>query len=239
LKVDKVAEDLFIERLKKEQIPAVVLSEEIQRIEVGETAQEKEKIYFVSDPFDGTLLYKRQIPAFWYTSLSIYGEDRKIKTALVGDCSQQTVDFTDGEKAYTGLIKAGQIKNLRKLKPNKTELLKDAFLETYLMKPHYMYPTAVKFKPLFEKVKFILPNGGPAGFSDVASGKVDVYLAVRQPFVDVFTGLGIAEAAGAIVTSFTGERVEFADDINQRYNIICAANPSLHQQVLEIISQVS
>ena len=235
LKVDREAENLFLQRLKKYGINAVVLSEEAGTLELTSQTPApglEEKVYFISDPFDGSLLYKRQIPAFWFTTLAIYSLNGSPKCAAVGDCAARSVDFCNQEKAYTARLVEGKLQDVKELKPRDTEKLQDAFLETYLMKPHYMYPAVKDFEGLFSKVKFILPNGGPGGFSDVASGRVDVYFANKQPFVDVFTGLGIAQKAGCTISTFAGEEVPFNVDINSRYNIVCSANEKLHQQVL-------
>jgi len=238
LRVDKVVEDLFVCKLREKGVRAIVLSEEAKRLEIrGEGGPEE--IYFVSDPFDGSLLYKRGIPAFWYTCLAIYGTDGRAKCAAIGDCIEQAVDFANEEGAFTGKLKDGHLINVSEMKPSQTTELGQAFVETYLMKPHFMYPTVLTFKPLFKKVKFILPNGGPGGFADVAKGRVDVYLAIRQPFVDVFPGLAIAKRAGAVVTTFGGEEIVFEDDIDNRYDIVCSANPILHKQILAEIWKIT
>jgi len=239
LKVDKVAEDLFIRKLQERGVRGVFLSEEAGRLELaGREDGPDEAIYFVSDPFDGSLLYKRRIPAFWYTSLAIYGMDRRPRCAIVGDCIEWTVDFANEERAFSGKVRDGQLVEIRESEPSQTTELSQAFVETYFMKPHYLYPTAVQYEPLFQQVRFILPNGGPGGFADVARGKIDVYVAFKQPFVDVFPGLAIAERAGAVVTTFDGEPVTFEDDIEQRYDLICSATPALHEQVLAEIQRI-
>ena len=111
------------------------------------------------------------------------------------DCEAELVDRLSEEHFD------GELVEVSENKPNDTTELGEAFVESYLMKPHYLYPTSVEYESLFQKVKFILPNGGPGAFADVARGKIDAYVAFRQPFVDVFPGLAIAERAGAVVTS--------------------------------------
>ena len=236
LKVDREAEDLFLDRLRQAGIRATVLSEEAGSLETAEGTPQpglEEKVIFISDPFDGSLLYKRQIPAFWFTTLAIYSPQGEVKCAVVGDCAQRSVDFCNEQKAYTARIVDGKLADLRELSPNSTADLSSAFLETYLMKPHYMYPAVKTYEPLLSAVKFILPNGGPSGFTDVAAGRIDVYFANKQPLVDVFTGLAVAEKAGCVITDFEGNPVRFSTDINARFNVICSANAALHEQVLE------
>jgi fructose-1,6-bisphosphatase/inositol monophosphatase family enzyme len=240
LKVDREVEDLFLARLKQAGVRATVLSEEAGRLTVAEGRPAPgldEEVIVISDPFDGSLLYKRRIPAFWFTTLAIYSPDGQVKCAVVGDCAARQVDFCDARRSYTARLVKGQLADLTELKPNATADLKSAFLETYLMKPHYLYPAVKTYEPLLGAVKFVLPNGGPSGFSDVASGRIDVYFAHKQPFVDVFPGLAVAEKAGCVVTDFAGKPVPFAVDINARFNLICSANPALHELVLEKVRQ--
>lgn len=242
LRVDQAVEDLFIARLKEYGIQATVLSEEAQRLEVAAERRKEgldEPVYFVSDPFDGSLLYKRHIPAFWFTSLAIYSLDGQPKCAAVGDCIEGQVDFADSSGAYTGHFVGEDLVDVEPIHPATTRELGQAFLETYLMKPYYVYPTVLAYKPLLRQVKFILPNGGPAGFSDVAKGRVDIYLAIKQPFVDVFPGLFIAQQAGAVVTTFQGEEIAFSPDLNRRYDIVCSATRELHQQVLAQLAEIT
>ncbi len=240
LKVDREVENLFLAKLREAGVKATVLSEEAGTLTLAGGKPRKgleDEVLFVSDPFDGSLLYKRRIPAFWFTTLAVYTPAGKARCAVVGDCAARAVDFTDGRKAYTARFEKGGLADLKELKPNATADLKSAFIETYLMKPHYLYPAVKTYEPLLGAVKFVLPNGGPSGFSDVASGRIDVYFAHKQPFVDIFPGLAIAERAGCVVTDFDGQPVSFTPDINRRFNLICSANPTLHALVLAKVKE--
>ena len=72
--------------------------------------------------------------------------------------------------------------------PAATREIEEAFLEAYLMKPAFLYPTVEALRPLLGRARFVLPNGGPGGFVDVACGRVDVYLAWREALTEVFGG---------------------------------------------------
>ena len=106
------------------------------------------------------------------------------------------------------------------------------------MKPKFMYPTTIQFEPLFQKLKFILPNGGPAGFGDTAAGRVDVYFAYNQPYVEIFSGVAVAQRAGCTVTTFDGGELEFEDNIEGSYNVLCSATPELHEKVLDELKSI-
>jgi fructose-1,6-bisphosphatase/inositol monophosphatase family enzyme len=255
IRVDKAAERIILEEIKTSGLRAIILTEESGRVEQpasscaqgaslagarhGQAASGgqagQSPVYFIVDPFDGSLLYRRQIPAFWYTCLGIYSSEGEPLTAAVADVSSQQVDFCNEQAAFTGRLENGELRQATKLRPSQVEELSEAFVETYLMKPAFMYPTAIRLEPLLSRVKFILPNGGPCGFADVATGRVDVYIAVREAAVEVFTGMPIAQRAGCVVTTWDGKEVQFNDDINREYSIVCSSNQGLHEQILEAL----
>ncbi len=246
LRIDKEVEGYYIERLSQDGIDAIMLSEEAGRMIIerknSAPAAMGVPVFFVSDPFDGSMLYKRNIPAFWYTALAIYTRPTVIAearplTAVVVDLVSKLVQYCDSEASYEGTINTkGAVSNRRRIAPNATTDLAQAFLETYMMKPPFMYPTSEIFKFLFTKVKFILPNGGPCGFCDVANGRIDVYLGHKQPHNDIYPGLAVAENAGCIVTTFEGHPVRFDDHIEKRFNVLCTCTESLHDKVLKLLA---
>ncbi len=240
IRVDKVAEELILDRLRATGAKATVLSEEVGELKLegghGELSGEEE-VYVIVDPFDGSMLYRRQIRAFWYSCLGVYGADLKPRAAVIGDVIHRTVVFCGERGVHTGKFQDGELVNVREVGVSHTTELKDAFVETYLMKPASMYPSAVKFEPLLSKCKFILPNGGPAAFADVATGRVDVCLAVQEAAVEVFSGLPLALGAGAVVTTLDGKEPVFERDIDKSFDIVCSANERLHQQVLAEIAK--
>jgi len=246
LKVDKEVESYFIGQLSEDGIDAIMLSEEIGRMQINPEGEPiaglNLPIYFVSDPFDGSLLYKRNIPAFWYTALAIYSRAETVGesvplNAVVADITNNIVQYCDWKGSYEGILESsGRIVNRVEIKPNNTTELRDAFLETYMMKPPFMYPTSEIFKFLFTQVKFILPNGGPCGFCDVANGRIDIYFGHKQPHNDIYPGLAVAEKAGCVVTTFEGREVKFDDNVQKRYNVLCTCTDELHQKVLQMLA---
>jgi len=232
-RIDKEAEDRFIACVQEAGLNAVLLSEEAKRKDLSTPATASQpRVYVISDPFDGSLLYKRGIPAFWYTTLAVYSESGEPLTAVIGDCNAQTLTFCDRDRAYTGQVVAGELADVVEIRPTGETELSAACLETYLMKPKFMYPAAIQFQPLFSQVKFILPNGGPAAFGDVAAARTDVYFAYQQPYIEIFSGVAVAQRAGCTVTTFEGEELVFEDNIEASYNVLCSATPELHEKVL-------
>jgi fructose-1,6-bisphosphatase/inositol monophosphatase family enzyme len=238
--VDTTAERAIIGALRRAGVRGTLLSEE-----AGETTLEGrsaragtaiEPVYVIQDPFDGSLLYRRGIRAHWFTALGIYGQDEKPRAAGV-------IDHITGETVLADA--AGAVRIARPgaravpVRPAKTASLDGAFLETYLGKPAFLYPTATALRPLFERARFILGNGGPCGFADVACGRIDVYFAWNEALTEVFSAIYIAERAGCVVSHWDGSPVRFRPDIHAVYNVVCSANPRLHKEVLQALKGIT
>lgn len=230
IRIDRELENAYVQALQQTGWRLTLLSEELQQVELPGGG---EPLFAVCDPFDGSALYRRRIRAFWFTALSLYDADGNPLAAAVGDPLNNLIEFSTQDGAFVASV--GNLDRRLPLRPNTTKTLKDAYLASYLMKPHFLYPTVERYKPLLSQVKFVLPNGGPCGFADVASGRCDIYLAVQQPMIEVFAGLPIALKAGCIVTDFAGNPVPFDPDINRRYDVVCTCTPTLHEQVLNVI----
>ena len=108
-----------------------------------------------------------------------------------------------------------------------------------MMKPAFLYPTAEALRPLLRRARFVLPNGGPGGFVDVACGRIDVYLAWRDALTEVFSTVGVALAAGCLVSGWDGAPLVFRPDINALHTVVCSANSRLHAEVLRALEGVA
>ncbi len=248
LGVDEAAEGYIFDALKQfgatlGGLRATVLSEEAgaKTLDLGAGMD----VIVISDPFDGSLLYKNDLGAFYYTTVSVWDTRGGHLATAVGDCVNNRVDFAGGRTAFSARYTPDGLADLRHAKPSSTTDLARVTMETYLMKPKYLYQEpddaysfVETFKPLLSQVKFISGNGGPSGFTDVALGRTDLYLAHKQPLIDVFSGIGVALTAGAVITTFDGEPVQFSTDINSRHYILCTSNRALHQKVLRCIADI-
>ncbi len=238
--VDTAAERAMVNALRRHGIHGTLLSEEAGETKLGgrpsRSAASAEPVYVIQDPFDGSLLYRRSIQAHWFTALGIYGQDEKPRAAGVIDHVTGEVILADG---------AGVVRIPRPgargvpLRPAQTATLDGAFLEAYLKKPPFLYATATALRPIFERARFILPNGGPYGFADVACGRIDVYFAWNEALTEVFSAIYIAERTGCVVTHWDGSPVQFRPDIHAVYNLVCSANPRLHEEVLSALRGIT
>ena len=244
LKVDKDAERDYWTRLEQSGKPFMFLSEEAGTVEINPKAP-GDKHYVVCDPFDGSYLFKHGIPAFWYSSLALYDSNLKPVCCAVGDCFPRVIAFANEKGAFIGILEGDKLMHKVRLdkkyrdsmgRPNVTEM-KGASIESYAMKPSkFLMPLVDEYRDLLAPFKFINPNGGPYGFVDVAEGKIDCYFARKQPFVDVFSGIYIAQQAGAVVTDFDGNPVKFVANEETVWDVVATTNQKLHDQVLAAIA---
>lgn len=242
-KVDKDTEDGFRRRLEERGEPVVLLSEEVGRLEIGSG---EANLFAVADPFDGSWLFKRGIPDFWYSSLSFFDVDFNPVCCAVGDAVPRNIAFADQSGAYLAKLEGDQLVHTVKLdkeyrekmgRPDVTGPAK-AGIESYAMKPKkFLMPLVDQYRALLEPFKFFLPNGGPYAFVDVAEGKIDTYFAPRQPFVDIFSGVMVAEKAGVVVTDFDGKPIKCSDNEESVYDVVASSNQKLHDWMLETITK--
>jgi fructose-1,6-bisphosphatase/inositol monophosphatase family enzyme len=181
-------------------------------------------------------LYRRGIRAHWFSALGLYGRDGQPKAAGVIDHLSGEVVIADRAGAVSLAHLGGRAASVR---PSRTTALDGAYLETYMKKPAFLYATSTALRPLLEQVKFILPNGGPAGFADVACGRIDVYLAWNEALTEVFSAIHIAERAGCVITHWDGSPVRFRPDIQAVYSLVCSSNRALHREVLKVLKHIT
>lgn len=150
IRVDVAAERAIIGVLRRRGIHGTLLSEEAGETRLGErrggSDARGEPVYVIQDPFDGSLLYRRGIRAHWFTALGIYGLDESPKAAGVVDHITGEIVLADAGGTIR-LARPGA--RAMPVRPAATTTLDGAFLETYLMKPPFLYPTATALRPLF------------------------------------------------------------------------------------------
>ncbi len=237
--VDTATERAVVVALQRQGVHGTLLSEEAGEQSLaarrGVSPGATEPVYIIMDPFDGSLLYRRGIRAHWFTALGVYGRDGTPRAAGVIDHTTAEVTVADS-KAAVRIPRPGA--RPVPLRPAATRTPDGAFLEAYMMKPRFLYATATALRPLIERAKFILPNGGPGGFVDVAAGRIDVYLAWNEALTEVYSAAHIAERAGCVITNWDGSPLAFTADIHAVFNLVCSANPGLHRRVLAALKTI-
>lgn len=245
IKADKDTENGYYKRLDERGTPFKFLSEEAGEVDINEGAQGT-KYYVVCDPFDGSYLFKHGIPAYWYSSLALYNTDNTPTCCAVGDCYPRVIAWGSEKGAFLGELEGDQLAHKVRLdkkyresmgRPDVTKIAGGS-VESYAMKPKkFLMPLVDRYRSFLEPFKFLNPNGGPYGFVDVAEGKIDCYFAPRQPFVDIFSGIYIAQQAGCVVTDFDGKPVQFVPDEETVWDVVCSSNQALHDEVLAALAK--
>jgi len=244
-RVDKDTEDRYSRRLQERGQPVLLLSEEAGRVELNPQA-EGEPLVVVCDPFDGSYLFKRGIPDFWYSSLAFFDTEGNCKSCAVGDAVSRNIAFANENGAFIGHLGEEGLEHRFALNADYRRLmgrkdvteLESASIESYAMKPKkYLLPLVDEYRDVLEPFKFFLPNGGPYAFVDVAEGKIDCYFARQQPHVDVYSGIFVAQQAGAVVTDFDGNPVRFTQDVKTVHDVLASTNAALHEKVLDRIAE--
>lgn len=243
-KVDKDTENGFVARLTASGRKIVLLSEEAGRVDINPDA-DGNVLYAVADPFDGSFLFKHGLPDFWYSSLSFFDNEFNPICCAVGDGVQRNIAFANESGAYLARLEGDNLVHKVRLNREYRELmgrkertgLEGSAIESYALKPKkFLLPLVDGWRDLLLPFKFFLPNGGPYGFSDVAEGKMDVYFAVRQPYVDIFSGIMIGLKGETIVTDFDGNPVRPGDDVETLWDVLCTTNQELHDKMLQVIA---
>ncbi|MBN1349236.1 hypothetical protein JXJ21_07495 [candidate division KSB1 bacterium] len=244
LRVDKDTENGYRRRLENLGSPITFLSEEAGHLDLN-TEKTGKLLYAVCDPFDGSYLFKHGLLDFWYSAFALYNEYLQPLCCAVGDCVARKIAYAHEHGAFLAELAGDKL--VRKVKLDKAyrkamgrpDVLKmeGASIESYALKPKkFLMPLVDEYRDLLLPFKLFLPNGGPYGFVDVAEGKMDCYFARQQPYVDVFSGIYIAEQAQLIVTDFDGNPVKPSNDVKTLWDVLVTTNEVLHDQVLNAIA---
>jgi fructose-1,6-bisphosphatase/inositol monophosphatase family enzyme len=244
--VDEAAEGAYIGRLKESPHPVVLLSEEAGMVDLT-AGKEGDKLYGVSDPFDGSWLYKRGLPFMQYSSLALFDANFNPLVSVTGDVFNKDLAFANGNGAYMARLDGNGLTGVERLDESYRRQrhgeaasgINDACVESYLLKPaKFLMPLIDEYRPVIDAFKMLHPNGGPYAFAEAAAGQIDVYFARQQPYVDVFSGIQIAEQAGLVVTDFDGNDVpKPTEDYETVFDVLVSRTQTLHDQTLEKISE--
>ena len=230
--VDEAAEAAILEVIRQAGVNATVLSEEAGEVRIAGTG---EPVFVVVDPFDGSALYRHGIRAFWYTAVGVLAADGRPLAAACLDLIHGTVEVAGEGKGFTARLEGTSLRDPVPLRLSGVTRLAGARLEVYLMKPPFLRAAVDRVGPLLRAAGFVLPNGGPPGLADIAAGRVDLYVGLRQGPTEIFSALALAEAAGATVTDLTGQPLRFVPDMAATSDVLCAATPALHREALQAL----
>lgn len=199
ISIDRVGEEVLENILKEHRVEATVFSEPENRdIENGN------HIYGAIDPFDGSMLFLRDIPHNWYTVLSFFDKDRNPLVTGIGDILNNRYYITEEDGNY---LVSGDKK--KKVFPSKKKSLKDSVvLASYIMSSEY----SPKFLNFFGKLvtnlhpkALFYPHGGSYIYAYLAAGLVDAYVMFEEPRSEIDPGFFMAKRAGCEIVSVNSD----------------------------------
>ena len=219
--IDKVAEDIVLEYLRKIEANVIVISEEVGMIEI--TPEAEDIIYL--DPIDGTFNTRSNIPIY---ALSLaYASKGTLMRAFISNLATGEIFTADKGK---GAMKDGASLNI-----SNTTKMHDASFALYINQEE----EAIKqIAPLFASIRRIRHFGASAlELAYVAAGGLDAYIDLRGKLriTDAAAGLLLCTEAGGIVTTPDGNLLSFPDTIQSGASII-ASNGYLHDKIISLIT---
>ena len=220
LVVDRDAESAAMEILLQAGDVRIVSEER------GEVGSRRSRWTVLLDPIDGSANFERAIP-FYCTSLAVTegGRLSKTKHALVRNLVSGDVYYAE--------VGAGAEKNGKKITSSAvTELQNSVAAIDFSRAPR---DVVERLAPLVVSVKRQLHFGANAlELCLLAEGKVDLFVDLRgrMRVTDLAGGRVIAEEAGATLTTGRGRELDAALNLEERLDVLAAANARLHARLL-------
>lgn len=215
--VDKAAEKIILNKLKKNFPTHHILSEE-----VGEN-KKKSDYFWIIDPLDGTTNYTMHLPAYGVSVGLAY----KNKMVIGVTYSPEVEELTVAE------IGKGAFTNNRRLRVSKQKVISKSLLTFCHGSMVYDIKRAIKLYNRFKIKGFDYRQIGSTviEFNFVASGRTEAIMLPGANLYDVAAGALIVKEAGGKVTDFK----------NKEWTIkskdILASNDLIHNKVLKIINE--
>ncbi|MFK7934692.1 MAG: inositol monophosphatase family protein [Saprospiraceae bacterium] len=216
--VDKTAEEMLVDGLRKVLPESVFLTEE-------DTVENQEGEWqWIIDPLDGTTNFLHQLPCFAVSVALRYRQ--KTVLGIVYEPSRNECFY-----AWEG---SGAFVNNRSIRVSSTTTLSESLIATGF--PYYDYEQLSQYFKVLEH--FILNTRGVRRFGSaavdlayVAAGRFDAFFEYSLQPWDVAAGAFIVQEAGGIVTDFSGENDYL---FGQQ---MLAVNASLHANILDVVQR--
>lgn len=217
--IDHLSEDLILGEIASRFPEHRVFSEES-----GERQGSADDIWYV-DPLDGTLNYSHGLP-FFCVSIG-YAHKGHLALAVVYD--------PIAEELYTAERGKGAYLNGAPIHTSQTADLKSSLLVTGFPYDAWTNPVNnfAEFERFSRRSQGVRRLGSAAlDLCYVAAGRLDGFWEIRLNAWDVAGGALIALEAGAKVTNVRG-----GEDFISKPQSVLAANPVLHDKMLEILGE--
>jgi len=212
--VDKIAEEVALNFLKKSKIKVNILSEEIGFIDNGS------KYTFVLDPIDGTRNAYRGIPFY---SVSIAIGKTKISDVEYGIVKNiPTGDIFAAEKNHGAFFNSNKI--------GTPEVPDKEPLSSLALGKNYDKVTL----SLARKDKVRSLGSASLEMCMVAIGALDYYVIGKEYIrvVDIAASTLFLREAGGIVTNILGEELDMSFDLNERSSVVAACSEDIITKII-------
>ena len=202
--LDRICEELFLSKFQDLGTEIALYSEHGTR-HIGQEASRPK--YLVSlDPFDGSGLFLRVLPAEWWSVLTVFTAEDKLPCAggAVDVLRRELYLAQDGEVT---LLSLDDGRRIAVTPSRKTVIDNETVVAAYLMNPTYLLDWTEKSKGLLASVLErspgvrLWPNGGSCIYPWLARGLVHAYLMFDEPRSEIDPGLAFPWATGYPVYS--------------------------------------
>ena len=153
--------------------------------------------YLVSvDPFDGSGLYQRGIPAEWWSVASYFDNAGVPLGGVAVDIIRNEIYVSDEDGILFGSIERGVRQEAHPASTRK--ISDDLTIAAYLMDPSYLTKWSARFSDLVTRYPGlrIWPNGGASIYPWLARGLVDAYVMFDEPRSEIDPGIGFSNWSG-------------------------------------------
>ncbi|MBN18790.1 MAG: hypothetical protein CL758_04865 [Chloroflexi bacterium] len=244
LKIDEVCQNHILDSLKNISEPMKIYSEH------GEFSINKPEdtnfTYLIAlDPFDGTSLYKNDIPAEWWSVLTIFDSNNNPIAGIAFDFIREEFYFSDKENFQYCNINTKIFKN-NKLK-RKSNLDEQVVIATYTMSTGYSMLWTKNTKNLIDSLHkltnppIIWPNGGSCIYPWIERGIVDIYLMFNEPRTEIDPGLGFMTKDNSATLEFNKQKQISKYNFRPEHRhkkldaYVASNNQSLAEQIIQLI----
>ncbi len=212
--IDKIAENVAVEKLNKSKIKVNLLSEEIGFID------NNSEYTFVLDPVDGTRNAYRGIP-FYAVSLAIgkkrisdveYGIVKNIPTGSVYSAEKKVGAFLDNKKLVVPDVPDKEI------------------LSSLTLGKNY-HPVAID---LAKKEKVRSLGSASLEMCMVAKGALDFFIVGKEDIrvFDIAASTLILREAGGVVTNIFGKKLDMGFNLDDRSSVVAACNIDIIKKII-------
>ena len=243
LEIDQVCQNHIINSLQTLSNSIKIYSEH------GEfyTNNSDEVEYIIAlDPFDGTSLYKNNIPGEWWSVLTIFeANNNKPIAGIALDFIREEFYFSNIEKfSYCNINSKNFKHNTIKRKEN---LDSGIVIATYTMSTGYSLLLTKNTQNLINSLHhlktppIIWPNGGACIYPWMERGIIDVYLMFDEPRTEIDPGLGFMLKKNFSALEFNKQKqtsIYTFNSQNRHEKIGCyiaSNNNELAEQIIHLI----